>query len=130
MTMRFKLYAVAALCAIAAAAAHAFAIQTSLYWSLSWFDFPVHAIAGVMVGIVSYLVASWTLSHRFSLPAAFILLLGVGLAWEIFEYLVGTSFIDDPAFFADTIQDLFADLLGGGLAIWMSHRLLDPGRLS
>lgn len=127
--MRFKLYFLAALFAVAAAATHALAVYYSLYWSLSWFDLLVHTFAGGMVGIVSYMVVSWVLSHRFSPYAACILLIGVGLGWEAFEYLTGATIIE-PGFAFDTLIDLGADLLGGLSGIYLAHRALDTSRLS
>lgn len=126
--MRFRLYALAALFAIAASVTHVLAIYYSLYWSLEWFDFIVHALAGGMVGLVSYLVASWVFAHRFAMPAACLLLIGVGIAWEVFELVMQMSIIE-PGFVSDTLQDLLADIIGGGFGIWLSHRLLDPDRL-
>lgn len=127
--MRSKLYFLAAFLAIAAAATHALAIHYSLYWSFSWFDFPVHVLASGMVGIVAYLVVSWTLSHRFAPYAAIVLLAVVGISWEVFEYLMGASVVE-PGFVLDTLIDAAANLLGGLSGIYLSHKTLDTSRLS
>lgn len=127
--MRTRLYLLAALLAIAAAATHALAIHYSLYWSFSWFDFPVHVLASGMVGIIAYLVVSWTLSHRFAPYAALVLLACVGISWEVFEYLTGAAIVE-PGFALDTFIDAGANLLGGLSGIYLSHRMLDTSRLS
>jgi hypothetical protein len=127
--MRSKLYFLAAFLAIAAAATHALAIRYSLYWSFSWFDFPVHVLASGMVGIISYLVVSSLLSHRFAPYAAIILLACVGVSWEVFEYLTGAAIVE-PGFMLDTLIDAGANLLGGLSGIYLAHRTLDASRFS
>ncbi len=125
-SMRTRLFIVAALLAVFAATAHALAIHFALYWSLPWFDFPVHIAAAGMVGVLSYIVASWGISRQWTPHVAFVLLLCIGVSWEIFEYLVGTTAFLEAGFTSDTLQDLCADVLGGGLAIWWAHRTVDP----
>lgn len=126
--MRHPLYVAAAGFCLIASLGHLAAIYYSLYWSLLWFDFPIHAAAGAMVGILSYLIASWVFSRNYTPYVAALLLVCVGFSWEVFEYVIGTSVLE-PGFVSDTLQDFVADFIGGGLAIWWSHKRLDPFRL-
>lgn len=127
--MRTRLYILAAFLAIAAAATHALAVRYSLYWSFSWFDFPVHVLASGMVGIISYLVVSSLLSHRFAPYAAIVLLACVSASWELFEYLTGAAIVE-PGFVLDTLIDAGANFLGGLSGIYVAHRMLTASSLS
>ena len=42
----------------------------------------------------------------------------MGLAWEVFEFLVNENIAKNPFDLKDTTSDLFFDTLGGLVAVW------------
>lgn len=98
------------------------AMSFDLYWSLWWFDNVVHFLAGLAGGCV----AVWFLfdSGLFykkpptivqSIIGAFVLLMIVGVAWEIFEYANGLT-QSTESYPLDTFHDLLSDAAGSVLA--------------
>ena len=52
-----------------------------------------------------------------------------GLAWEVYEYLVGMVFVDTGGYVEDTLADLAMDLLGAApVALALSRPQVAPGR--
>lgn len=84
-------------------------IAFSLYWRLWWYDIPPHLLGGVAAA----LTAMWfetLLRGRIRFSLCIILVLMIGIAWELFEFSFAlTSFPRDTA---DTIKDLAVDTLG------------------
>ena len=93
-----------------------------LYWTLDWFDSLVHFIGGVSVGFF----ALWTFwdsglwkkerPKQFSaLITTVLVVIIVGAAWEIFEYVNGLT-QSTEGYKLDTIHDMIADTLGAIVA--------------
>src|SRR3989338_4819915 len=66
------------------------------YWSIWWFDLPVHFLGGVWMSLASLwlLFFSGYVHLRAKKPLDFIMTallitLSFGILWELFEYLVG-----------------------------------------
>ena len=108
---------------------HVVAIQKVLYWTYAWFDIPMHILGGVWAALFFAWCAEHTNFLSFSIKEAkfmtsvimtlgFVALFGIG--WEIYEFIYDAFFSvsRNYAFLlqlsaADTIADLFFDILGG-----------------
>ena len=125
---------------------HVFATIYSWYWTYTWFDMPMHFLGGFwlamvyfwlrqktrinadvntdehrFIGINKYKSALWIVIHCLS----FVILIGV--FWEFFEFLFDI-FVSSKGYsgvaqqgVADTMSDLFFDLLGG-LVFWVIYK--------
>jgi len=87
------------------------------YYSIWWFDMPMHILGSLWVGLVFV----WFLKPTdLSFNTILKIILGVltiGLLWEIFE-LFAYNFVTQTPFNAlDTMSDICFDLAGAGLAI-------------
>lgn len=97
---------------------HFIAIEFYLYWTYLWLDMPVHLLGGFCVALGFSILPLF----RVRVPARMrtvgwytLVVLAVGVAWEIFEYLSGISLVDGDIFIIDTSIDLILDMLGGVL---------------
>lgn len=99
-----------------------------------WWDWVVHAVAGIAFGAFGALVA-WGLGlHEGKRVAivAFLFATACGALWEIFEYLVDIAFaIDTQTNLSDTMHDLALNTAGGllGAALgggWAAGRDVGP----
>lgn len=111
---------------------HVLAIVNSWYWVYSWFDMPMHFLGGFWLATVFFYFKP---SLEFQNPKfaklpnyliTAIITLGfvalVGVLWEFFEFLCDV-FISSRGYLAvsqlgtaDTMSDLFFDLVGGSVA--------------
>ena len=98
---------------------HGFALMHHLYFSVWWFDIPMHFSGGVLVSIVGI----WVLAQFF--PATILgsssypLLLQVilfavivGTVWETFELIFKLTYTDPLIYIADTAKDMTLDIIG------------------
>lgn len=92
------------------------------YWTIWWFDNLMHLLGGLSVGLVivwllfnTGLFSETRLSNLKFVFLVVVLVLLVGIVWEIFEYLndITQSF---EGYTLDTSLDLFFDTLGAILA--------------
>lgn len=94
---------------------HVLALSLYLYWLVPWTDSAVHMIAGAVVFTPLYLLFREHMGIWYALALSLLALLGVDIAWEIFEYVQGlTQF--EPAFWPDTVTDTVASFVGAFLA--------------
>lgn len=102
------------------------AIKFYWYYSIKWFDMPMHFLGGFWVG----LALLWFFNVKFiDKNYIYKIILGVlfvGLCWEIFEFFVNNLYLARYPFdIVDTIQDVFFDLFGGFLSlIYFKHRIM------
>ena len=93
------------------------AITFSFYWTLGWYDYMMHFLGGLAIGIL----VIWLLSLRASLPKSFLIVfigvMAVGVGWEIFEYLNGLTFSTE-GYALDTFHDLLMDAVGAVAAYY------------
>ena len=87
------------------------------YYSIWYFDMIMHFLGGFWVGLLAlYFLISPRLSTGTVLKILLVIL-GVGLGWEIFEILVDKALAENPFNLPDTVSDIFFDLAGGMVAI-------------
>ncbi len=102
------------------------AMQFYWYVSIPWLDMPMHFLGGIFLALgIGALFFHRTNKIHFFKKLLFILLwvLLFGIAWELFEFSVFTliKFVE-PNSMADTLMDLFFDLLGGLVGIFFVSR--------
>jgi hypothetical protein len=104
---------------------HIFALKFYLYWTVLWFDIPMHFLGGFLIGLIVISIIkrvqlavqkSDEILNKWLLFISVILaVLVVGLTWELWELFVGfTDVLSDKA---DTVMDVVMDLIGGFAAI-------------
>lgn len=115
------------------------------YERLWWWDQALHATAGLLLGMLGFLVVyalnesrSVQLQMRPSFVAlfAFLFSLGVGTIWEIFEFAMDRTFgltmqkptEGDPSGLTDTMWDLIVDALGAALISFAGWRYIRRAR--
>lgn len=115
---------------------HAAGLLIHLYWIFPWYDIPLHFGGGFAMG--AFGLALWhqgiedvkfksLLRRHLSVWLVPLFVIGfvalVGVAWEMHEFILDMA-IGGPARqpdLADTMADLFNDLSGGVLALWIFH---------
>lgn len=106
-----------------------FATRFHIYFVYKWFDTPMHFLGGFGVGIVAIaLLRSWFTREVYdSKPQmlyTLIIVLGVGVVWEIIETFYKVSVIYGGHFWIDTSKDLLIDTFGGILSYICFHQHL------
>lgn len=106
------------------AALHWIASDIGLYETTHWFDILMHFLGGAWVaGATLWLAAVYLPDHRLYLVSVRNLVLcalAVGIAWELFELLMGWNTLDMPNYWGDSVLDLVMDCVGG----WVMARIL------
>ncbi len=107
---------------------NAMALHFYWYWTLRWFDIPMHLLGGMWAATM----AMWALTrrvHNYSPRSQvfFVLffVLVVGIVWELFEALF-LGIYTEPGYLFDTAQDLLSDLCGGAIGYLLALRLTRP----
>lgn len=122
--MRTTLYTTLFLASLATLAlVNSLAITFSLYWRYLWLDIPMHVLGGVTVALgVFFLSCVWNRVRERCLRLAPVLVcvLFVGLAWEVYEYIIGIPLIETH-YTTDLITDLVMDILGGAIGYGVGH---------
>jgi len=96
---------------------HLLALEFYLYWTLWWFDILLHFLGGAWVALTAF----WFFFCAHVMPrisrttttvvvSMLCVTLAVGVAWEIFEYVLGVY--DSPNYVFDTATDIVMDALG------------------
>lgn len=98
-------------------------IAVKLYWyySIWWFDMPMHFFGGFWIG----LALIWLLSFKYfpiqitpkSIFQVIIGVLIIGVGWEVFEIIVNNLTARMPFNTLDTLSDIFFDLAGGTFSL-------------
>lgn len=92
-----------------------------LYYSIWYFDMPMHFLGGFFLGLsaiwlLSFKSSSLELSFNLICKIIFFVLI-IGVSWEIFEIAFNNIVAQFPFNNLDTISDIFFDLTGGIFAI-------------
>ena len=101
-------------------------IASDLYWyySIWWFDMPMHFLGGMFIGMMALWLFCMPNSIKSGSPQTvfkvFLVTLTLGLVvgffWEFFEYGVGHLFSVDLGNTLDSTSDLFFDIAGSQAA--------------
>ncbi len=90
---------------------HFLGLERHYYWLLWWYDIVLHLLGGLWVG----LVAIW-LGRQLNLTLGWsrllLIILTVGVAWELYELWFGLTLTSKAGYLEDTGLDLVFDLLG------------------
>ena len=87
------------------------ALIFSFYWTLGWYDYMMHFLGGLTVGVLFLWCLGLEDRSLKSFLVIFILVLTVGISWEIFEYANDLTFSTE-SYKSDTIHDLVMDIIG------------------
>lgn len=91
--------------------ANLLAMKFFWYFSLPWFDMPMHFLGGLWVA----LAAIYAFRPKRPWWPAFLAVLVVGVLWEVFEFSLDTFITLKVWDRADTLSDLFFDFLGASV---------------
>ena len=117
---------------VVVAALNKLALYFNLYWSVWWFDIPMHFLGGFWVALSALWVISFSASQllRARTVSIFIvtilIVLVIGLWWETFELYYGISKVAAPDFLADTITDIILDVVGAVFAFKYAYPKIKP----
>ncbi len=97
---------------------HFIAQKFSLYYTFWWFDWAMHIVGGLGLGLVGYAL------FRRNSSRVLVTTLGIAILWEVFER-IGHRFM--PAWIAfggtgDTIIDIVCAILGTSFIILMNEK--------
>ena len=84
------------------------AMKFHWYFTIWWFDMPMHFLGGIFIGLLAL-----AFSPRRPVLTAFLSVLMIGVLWELFEFSLDTFITYNPHNFLDTFSDLVFDLVGG-----------------
>lgn len=121
--MRIYLYAFFVLCLVLVA--HILGLN-GFYDRIAGYDILMHILGGIGIGLTIFAIINLhgkTIERK--REAVIFGVLVVGLVWELFEMyfdITGMPLWTIP-YYIDTAKDLFDDLLGGAIAVWMSTKL-------
>jgi hypothetical protein len=116
----------------------------NLYYKFWWWDVVLHTSSGFLLGIIGFL-ALFLLNQTDRIPAgikpeflcffAVTFAVSLGVAWEIFEFLVDrlwphVNMQSTETGVADTMHDLIVDTLGAVIVAMMGYAYLRTGRYS
>ncbi len=115
---RKKLFNRQALLVIMIALVNFGALKFHWYYSLWWFDMPMHFLGGMWV---SMFILWYLKDDNFSIDSIGRVILGVfivGLAWEVLELFLNEEFVQNAYDLPDTLSDIFFDLSGAFTAVF------------
>lgn len=96
---------------------HYFALDRAYYWTVPWYDIMMHFLGGLWVALFSlWVCASGKFSfipQRISWGKVLVVVLTVGVLWELYEIVFGLTFVSDPEYWGDTTLDMVMDTAGG-----------------
>lgn len=95
------------------------------YYSISWFDMLMHFLGGFWVGLFFLYVFYDKNQFSKKLLAVILGVLLIGVLWEVFEFFLNVI-AHDTFSIADTLSDIFFDLVGGFLAIFFYFKKIMP----
>ena len=95
------------------------AIKFYWYYSIRWFDMPMHFLGGFWVGIALLWFFNTKVIEKGSALKIILGVLFIGLSWEVFEFFVNNLYLARYPFDKiDTTQDIFFDLFGGFVSLF------------
>lgn len=120
-----KLSNLVSVLALVLAIAHILAMKFNLYFTVWWFDIPIHLLGGLWAGMFAvyyYTVTNQHIVGHVPPKKLFIIVISgvliVGFSWEAFEYFSGYTFTTKSNYITDTIIDIVFDIIGG-ITAWL-----------
>ena len=96
------------------------ALQEFLYWRIWWFDLIMHFLGGIILGGIAVFFFTYIAPlRRFAFPVFLIVLIGVGIGWEVLEF--STGMYTSQNYTLDTALDLLMDTLGAVLVYGLTR---------
>ncbi len=94
-------------------------LANKFYWysSIWYFDMPMHTLGGFWIGLASIYFLPPKNNSLNSVIKILLLVLVIGIGWEIYEIGVNDIIAQNPFNYLDTISDIFFDLAGGTFSI-------------
>jgi hypothetical protein len=92
------------------------------YWTITWYDIPMHFFGGVWVALAALWVSEMPCAGRLkkgvfrafpSMSSILACVIAVGIAWEAYEVIFGIADVQMAGYAFDTTLDLVMDTLGG-----------------
>ncbi len=94
------------------------ALTFSFYWTLGWYDYMMHFLGGLTIGIL----VAWFLGVEGRSLKLFLILfttvMAAGAAYEIFEYIYDMT-LSTEEYSIDTTHDLIMDAVGAITAYYL-----------
>ncbi len=102
--------------------ANLLALKFYWYYSIWYFDMPMHFLGGFFIGLASvyFAVSRGGKGSAFKILSVVFL---VGVGWEVFEILVDETVTSHPFNLLDSVSDLFFDMAGGALSLYYCYNL-------
>lgn len=115
-----KIFITSFLVLVIVAIFHYIGIKYYLYWTVKWYDIPMHILGGLWVSLLSLSIyahfygnASIINYRRKVFKVVFLVLLFVTVSWEVFELIGKITFLNDKGYWLDTFKDIFDGYIGG-----------------
>src|SRR3989344_2301894 len=94
------------------------------YWTLFWFDYLMHFLAGLGGGfVIVWLISKKNFQNKKIFLTVLISVMLVGVAWEIFEYIFDIAQSTEN-YVADAFCDLLMDAFGAFVSVHLSRKNL------
>lgn len=98
------------------------AIINYYFWIIWWYDYMMHFLGGFIIGvIIIWTYYTWR-DVKVSLSTVLLWVIAIGVAWEIYEYMLGAVSVLQK-YEIDTTHDLIMDLIGGSVAYLFASSL-------
>lgn len=118
LSQRIQIPAILVVFLVMIAVVNGFAGVYHWYWTMRWFDMPMHFAGGMWLAGFG---AWWQYRRHGIIPRRFLPILGmclvyalsIGLLWEVYEAIVSFLTVGHMNAISDTLSDLFFDILGG-----------------
>jgi len=102
-----------------------FAMKFYWYYSIWWFDIPMHFLGGFWLGLAILWYFPIKETSFISVVKIILGVLVASIGWEVFEIMVDKTITQNPFNTLDTFSDLCSGLSGGFTAIlFFSRRIM------
>ena len=111
---------------------HLLAVKLWLYWTLWWFDIPMHILGGLWLSaiIFFFFVKDRTffagVSSRLIFSFFVVTAVSIGVFWEIFEVIADATMVSKENYAPDTLSDFLFDAVGATIFYFLVKRQLLP----
>ena len=103
---------------------HLKGLNSEFYWLYWWYDIPMHIFGGVVVALVyAWLQTAFPKIPQLSWKNILMVIITIGVLWEIWELLVGDTAFSDNGYALDTIKDLVDDVIGACVVYFVIKKI-------